>query len=363
MIVVGIPTYNEADNIATLIRSIDQTAISLGLDITIVNADSASIDDTSNVFLNTRTKNKKVSIQNKSKGKGYNVYSILGYVADNKDVTGCVLIDGDITSFDESWLVKQTALVGEGYDYIIPTYARNYQEGNTTNHFVYPLLGMHFNGIAPRQPIAGDFGLSARFARYIMQQQWHNHAYGYGIDIFLTLHALCGDFKTTEVSLGKKLHKPSFNKMIPMFREVAASYYETTRDLLDDKTTLRSISLDKANVPKLIQAKPLSYETIEERKREALDLYNHATSLIPTVKLDQSIPITKELWVSILIMHENMIDRVDSYSIASSILPWYLMRVINYLEDNHDAEKATEEIGQQFYLAVRQWEHHEATSY
>lgn len=144
-------------------------------------------------------------------------------------------------------------MIRKGYDYIIPTYARNCQEGNTTNHFAYPLLGMHFNGLAPRQPIAGDFGLSARFARHVMKQGWHDYAYGYGIDIFLTLHALCGGFKATEISLGKKLHKPSFDKMIPMFREVAASYYETAQELFHDRV-IDSISLDQVDAPKLIHA-------------------------------------------------------------------------------------------------------------
>lgn len=144
-------------------------------------------------------------------------------------------------------------MIRKGYDYIIPTYARNCQEGNTTNHFAYPLLGVHFNGLAPRQPIAGDFGLSARFARHVMKQGWHDYAYGYGIDIFLTLHALCGGFKATEISLGKKLHKPSFDKMIPMFREVAASYYETAQELFHDRV-IDSISLDQVDAPKLIHA-------------------------------------------------------------------------------------------------------------
>lgn len=362
MITVGIPTYNEADNIASLTEKIDQVADSLGLDITIVNADSTSTDDTIDVFLNTPTKSKKVSIQNKSKGKGRNIHSILRYVADNKDAIGCVLIDGDITSFDESWLAKQAAMLRKGYDYVVPTYARNYQEGNTTNHFAYPLLGMHFNGFAPRQPIAGDFGLSVRFAKYMMQQKWHDYAYGYGIDIFLTLHGLCGNFKVTEIYLGKKLHKPSFSKMIPMFREVAASYYETACELFSDETAAANVSLSQIKAPKLMQTQPLSDEAIGERKREAIELYVRATSFMTAMTLSPSTRVTRELWSDVLITHEHMIGRVDPCDIAESILPWYLMRVVTYLEDNHNAEKATEEIQRQFNLAVRQW-NHEAANY
>ena len=355
MIVIGIPTYNEADNISSLIRKIDQVANSMELEVIIVNADSASTDDTANTFMSTSTKSKKVSIRNDIKGKGRNVYSILHYTANSKDATGCVLIDGDITSFDESWLVNQAEMIRKGYDYIIPTYARNYQEGNTTNHFVYPLLGMHFNGVAPRQSIAGDFGVSARFARHMMQQRWHDYAYGYGIDIFLTLHALCGGFKATEISLGKKLHKPSFDKMIPMFREVAASYYETTKELFHDEV-IHSISLDQVDAPKLIQTQPLFVDAIADKKLEAMKIYAGTESFIAT-RLSPSTPVTRELWVDVLIAHERMIGRVDPRRIAESILPWYLMRSVAYLEDSKTAEEATDEVQQQFTLAVRQWKY------
>lgn len=354
MIVVGIPTYNEADNISQLTQQVDQAADKLGIDITIVNADSKSTDNTVNAFMDTPTKNEKVSLQNSVKGKGRNIYSILQFTADREDVVGCMLIDGDITSFDDSWITGQMEMLKKGYDYIIPTYARNYQEGNTTNHFVYPLLGMHFNGRAPRQPIAGDFGLSVRLARHMMEQKWHDYAYGYGIDIFLTLHALCGGFKVTEIPLGKKLHKPSFNKMTHMFREVAASYYETAHELLTDKA-MRNISLDQIEAPALIQVQTLSTNAIAERRLEAMKIYTNTASLITTMTLNPLDSVTKELWIDVLTNHEHMMGKVPSYRVAKSILPWYLMRVVTYLDDNNNAKVASDEIRQQFSLAMRQW--------
>ena len=359
MIIVGIPTYNEADNISRLTQRVDQAANKMGVDVLIVNADSASTDSTVGTFMSTPTKNEKVSIQNSTKGKGRNIYSILHYIASREDVIGCILIDGDITSFDESWLVGQMEMLKNGYDYIIPTYARNYQEGNTTNHFVYPLLGMHLNGKAPRQPIAGDFGLSVRFARHMMEEKWRDDAYGYGVDIFLTLHALCGGFRVTEIPLGKKLHKPSFNKMIPMFREVAASYYETAQELFHDKA-VHDISLDQIEAPVLIQAQPLSTNAIAERRLEVMKIYTNTASLITTMTLNPLDSITKELWVDVLMKHEHMTGKVPSYRVAESILPWYLMRVVTYLDDNDNAKVATDEVQQQFTLAMRQW-NYEAT--
>lgn len=55
-----------------------------------------------------------------------------------------------------------------------------------------------------------------------------------------------------------------------------------------------------------------------------------------------------------------MVGQTSSYRIAGSILPWYLMRVVTYLDDNDNAKAATDEIQQQSDLAVRQW-NYEAT--
>ena len=49
--------------------------------------------------------------------------------------------------------------------------------------------------------------------------------------------------------------------------------------------------------------------------------------------------------------------QVDPRRIAESILPWYLMRAVTYLEDNSNADEATDEVQQQFTLAMRQWNH------
>lgn len=187
-----------------------------------------------------------------------------------------------------------------------------------------------------------------------MKQGWHDYAYGYGIDIFLTLHALCGGFKATEISLGKKLHKPSFDKMIPMFREVAASYYETAQELFHDRV-IDSISLDQVDAPKLIQAQPISVDVKAGRKLEVMNIYANTESLITTT-LSPLTRVTNELWVDVLIAHERMAGQADPRRISESILPGYLMRAFAYLEDNRKANKATDEI-QQLNLAVRQWNH------
>tara|TARA_Y100001949_G_scaffold167209_1_gene164684 strand:+ start:6560 stop:7651 length:1092 start_codon:yes stop_codon:yes gene_type:complete len=358
VIVVGIPTYNEADNIARLTHQVDAAALALGISITIVNADSASVDETSEVFLGTPTHCPKVSIKNSEKGKGRNIATILQWVVEASEADGCVLIDGDVTSFEPEWLARHTELLLNDADYTIPTYSRNYQEGNTTNHFVYPLVGVHSSGKAPRQPISGDFGISRRFAKHLIKQQWHEYTWGYGIDIFMTLHALYGSFNVAEVLLSKKVHKPSFDKMIPMFTEVAASYYATMRLLKDTYAGKVHLTTIK-RAPELIATTPLSTAKITERRVVAQKVYDESkeNSCVPELDAMFCNEVGFMQWAQILIAHELKIATVDPLVLARSILPWYLLRVVFYLQKNKTPLHATREIDKQFQYVVKLWQY------
>ncbi len=354
MIVVGIPSYNEADNIGLLTKTIDTALQTLHIDAIIVNADSASTDNTTEVFIQTATKSTKVALTSDKKGKGYNVQAILQFTASTEDAEGCVLIDGDITSFEPEWLLKQIDALRSGKDFIVPTYARNYQEGNTTNHFAYPLIGMHFQGKAPRQPLSGDFGISKKFVQYMLLQKWHSFTYGYGIDIFLSLHAMKSGHRIAEVALGKKIHTPSFSKMIPMFKEVATSYYETMR-ILSVENSESCAEIDQIISPLLTTTNPLSDDDISKRRSDAYTIYCQTPSLLHDVTLESTSKVDEKLWAKVLIDHENIRESYSSEALALSILPWYLMRASTYLETCKTPEAASKEINSQFAYIVNQW--------
>jgi dienelactone hydrolase len=83
---------------------------------------------------------------------------------------------------------------------------------------IYGIFGRNI-----RQPIGGDFALSARLARHIVSVPWHRTTNEYGVDIFMTMQALLGDFKIGQVGLGSKVHKPSAPKLGPMFLQVVST--------------------------------------------------------------------------------------------------------------------------------------------
>ena len=159
MIAIGMPSFNEADNIAQLTRAIDKHASLFHQPVVIINCDNNSPDGTAQVFQSAKTINEKVSLISRLPGKGRNIRRILEYVCAN-DIDYCLLIDGDVTSFEPVWFKKHLDAMKRGMDYVVPSYSRYMQEGNMTNHYAYPLLRYWTMGRSPRQPIAGDFGIS-----------------------------------------------------------------------------------------------------------------------------------------------------------------------------------------------------------
>ena len=80
-IIVGIPSYNEADSISNTVRKIDNGLSKYFPEFRalIINMDSQSSDDTGRIFLFTRTKTEKMllSVDKQPYGKGANIFALL----------------------------------------------------------------------------------------------------------------------------------------------------------------------------------------------------------------------------------------------------------------------------------------------
>jgi glycosyltransferase involved in cell wall biosynthesis len=227
-IVIGIPSYNEADCIAHVVRQADIGVREYfsGSRGVIVNVDNNSPDGTREAFLTagSRTPQVYISTPEGLRGKGRNFYNLL-QAASILDAKAVVAVDADLISITPQWIRNfATPIVDEGYDYITPVYARNEYDGSITNHICYPLLyGLLGKDI--RQPIGGDFGFSVRFARHLLERKWQESTFEYGIDIFMTVNALLGDFSVAQTTLGAKVHKPSAPKLGPMFSQVVNTLF------------------------------------------------------------------------------------------------------------------------------------------
>lgn len=229
-IVVGIPSYNEADSIGFVVERVNKGLLDYFPDqkCVIINVDNNSPDNTRESFLNSANSVPKLYISTPPglKGKGNNFYNLFKE-ATNLGAKAIVVVDADLQSITPEWIRDfARPILNDGFDFVSPLYSRNEYDGNITNHICYPML-YGLMGREIRQPIGGDCAFSAKLAKYFLLQQWHRATGQFGIDIFMSLCALVGGFKICEVGLGAKIHKPSTPKLGPMYTQIVSTLFKT----------------------------------------------------------------------------------------------------------------------------------------
>lgn len=235
---VGIPSYKEADSIPFVTSQVDQGLLKYfpNLRCLIVNVDNNSEDNTKGAFLSTETETPKHYITTRKgvRGKGNNFYNLFKFGSKYKGtLKGVVVVDADLYSITPEWIKYLGEPILKGYDYVLPHYSRHQFDGTITNHICYPLLyGLLGENI--RQPIGGEFGFSPALMEYWLNQPWTQTTRQYGIDIFMTLNAIIGNFEICETGLGAKVHKASAPKLGAMFTQVLTTLFDFLLSIKDD---------------------------------------------------------------------------------------------------------------------------------
>ncbi len=227
-IVVGLPSYNEADSIAYPTK---QAALGLKkyfrrYKSVIVNCDNNSPDDTERAFMGTRTTVPKIYITTPqdATGKGHNFENLFGK-SYHLGAKALVCLDADLLSITPEWIRSFVQPILDGYDYVAPVYSRHKYDGTITKNICYPLTYGVF-GTNVRQPIGGDFAISRSLIEKLLLSSWHRSTVEYGIDIFMTMSAVVSGSKMCETGLGAKVHKPSAPKLGPMFLQVVGTAFQ-----------------------------------------------------------------------------------------------------------------------------------------
>ena len=244
-IMVGIPSYKNATTIGYVVRAAQAGLVQYFPDLrpVVVNSDAGSPDGTGRVVVETeppdyieqillvRPTNKlsRVSLTYPEidgvGGKGAALKTIFE-IADALQVQALVVVDSDLRSILPEWveLLAGPILKG-GYDYVAPLYARYKYDGTITNMVTYPLTRALY-GHRIRQPIGGDFGVSGDLVRHYLElDDWTTDVSKFGIDIWMTTHALTGGFAVCQARLGAKIHDPKDpgSDLGPMFRQVVGT--------------------------------------------------------------------------------------------------------------------------------------------
>ncbi len=356
-IVVGIPSYNEADNIDFVTQQIDRglTKYYPKLKAVIINVDNNSPDGTKKVFQKTKTKTPKIYITTKPgvAGKGYNFFNLFKQ-AKILQAKLVIVVDADLKSITPAWMRDLGGpILNKGYDFITPVYARHEYDGSITNHICYPLIyGLLGQNI--RQPIGGDFAMSDRLINYVLKTRWIKTTYEYGIDIFLSLNAILGKFKIGQTNLGAKIHKPSAPKLGPMFVQVVTTLFTNLsrhRSYWLAGQKLNSIPLFNQKTSHQPQALAVDFKGMKAtalylfkinkaylKKYLSNETYNEVEKIYRAKKMN----IKPKLWAHIVY---DMLYSFDNYDIKShfavAFKPLYFGRAASFIK--HTLEMSHQE--------------------
>ncbi len=343
-IAVCIPSYNEADSIGHVVVEVDRALTSLFETgkCTIVNTDSGSTDDTRRVFLETPTRCRKLlfDLSEEPRGKGRNLFHFFTWAMEN-DVDYLVSVDADVSSMTGSWVEKLSSpLVRGEADFVAPLYRRDRFEAISTNHFAYPLV-YGYLGVDLRQPIGGEFGFTRRTAECILSRPVDEPAINrYGIDIFMSMHAVGAGFRVAQVSLGRKIHKNTFPKMSEIFRDVAAGGVAVARQLRFSPTVVDQGEPYAVEDDDAFPYGASSQEMFSKARRSALELLpiymewwgRQDTELEESIRSEHP-SLTTRRWASLFAgcIAGAVSDRtLSAGDVAEQLLPAFLMRAVTF---------------------------------
>jgi len=391
-IIVGIPSYNEADCI-----SVPTDTASRGLEeyfprskSVIINVDNNSKDGTRDAFMDTPTKVPKIYISTPEgvKGKGNNLRNLFK-AAIELNAQAVAVVDADLKSITPQWIQYLVEPLMGRFDYVSPIYLRHKYDGTITNHIAYPMIRT-LGGLRVRQPIGGDFGFSGRAARgFLAEKLWTEKTGNFGIDIWMTTIAVARQFNVCQAFLGTpKIHRPKdpAGDLAPMFTQVVATLFDLMIDFeylwkyvgpsrpssiygfgqgMDQPAPAVDVSTDK-----LFASFREGWKTHGDLWREVIPLADfRGIEGMAAIESEGSFTFSSELWARIIfnfaVAYRNA-DVADRDRLMEALIPFYHSRVLSFVNKtrNFDAREAEEYLdrtsrvfeAEKYYLIDR-WDH------
>ena len=367
--IVGIPSYNEADTIGFVVKTVDE-----GLrkhfpskKAIIINVDNASPDNTKDVFLEveTSTEKKYISTPEGILGKGNNFLNLFKFASTTTAKT-FIVVDADLKSITPDWMDYLGTPIIKGEDYVTPLYTRHQFDGSITNHICYPaIFGLLSTNI--RQPIGGDFAFSRKLMDYWRAQPMNDTVKHYGIDIFMTMHAILGGFNICQSGLGVKVHKASAPKLGPMFEQVIQTLLTVLSENKDN--WLKTITQPVREIPKfgltaieepqeltfnmhaMKESCKRAYAESREITEELLPAYSFAV-IDDMFKMDfygMDMLLWSQIFYNLLYKFDQAKDDATRMKVIKVLTPLYFARTLsfNYNTWKYNIKYAEEEVQRQ----------------
>jgi glycosyltransferase involved in cell wall biosynthesis len=231
-LIVGIPSYNEAELISYPTQMAGEGLVKYFGDknSVIINCDNNSPDGTRDAFMNTPTEIPKIYLSTPPgvKGKGNNIRNLFKKSCD-LGAQAVIVLDADLKSITPRWVKNLGEPLFEDFGFVAPLYVRHKYDGTITNNIAYPMTRSIY-GRRVRQPIGGDFGFSGELAEiYSREEGWSPAVAEFGIDVWMTTTAMCHDIPICQSFMGRpKIHKPKDpgESLGPMFLQVVGTIFD-----------------------------------------------------------------------------------------------------------------------------------------
>jgi glycosyltransferase involved in cell wall biosynthesis len=368
-IVIGIPSYNNSRTIAHVVRAANaglmkyfpqQVAV-------VVNSDGGSTDNTHDAVLSASIDEAHLMllstplapVQRLSvpyhgiPGKG-SAFRLIFQMAAQLQAKACAVVDSDLRSITPEWIdLLLRPITSAGFDFVAPYYHRHKYDGTITNSIVYPLTRALY-GLRVRQPIGGEFGISARLvSRYLERDDWETDVARYGIDIWMTTIAIAEGFRVCQSFLGAKLHdaKDPSSDLSAMLQQVVGSVFLLMKEYASVWQNGNSskpvplfgfrfdVGLDpiEVNVERMIHAFGRGAQDLGEIWAMALqpDTYAQLHALgsrAPTGAT--TFHMKDDLWAKVVLEFACAYNRhpLSSRQLLQSLTPLYLARVASFVQ-------------------------------
>jgi hypothetical protein len=217
-LVVGIPTYNDAETIGPLLKTAQAALAQFSTyRCVVLQADGGSTDGTVEIAKSAAGDDglvqisyplypiHKLAISYSALPGRESAYRSILSAAQDMGSKACCLVDPDAQSLTSDWIsLLVHPIVELDFDFIAPQYHRHKYDGLMITGILYPVVRALF-GKRVRQPVGKDFGLSAALIRRCLATgDWNTETVRRHVDLWLSLQAMQGDMKVCQVYLGSR---------------------------------------------------------------------------------------------------------------------------------------------------------------
>ena len=383
-ILIGIPSYNNAETIGHVIRAVklghakyypDKRAV-------LINSDGGSTDSTCEAARVAFDEDiYDLSLVHKPKqpiegiittyigipGKG-SAFKAVFEAAHLLGAKACAVFDSDLRSMTPEWVqLLLEPVLEKGYGYVCPFYRRYKYDGTITNSIAYPLTRALY-GRRVRQPIGGDFGFSGELvSQYLSKDVWDTDVARFGIDIWMTTTAMVEGFKICQSFMGAKIHdvKDPGADLGPMFEQVVGTIFQLMKtyeirwkEVMGSRPTAIfgfkaevSPSPIRVNLEQMIIKFKQGFDQHKTYYKQTLspDCMSKLAE-VREMATDRAIDFPKILWIRIIYNYAASYQKEGNRKrLLESLIPLYFGFIASYVRetevyDDYKAEEVIEEL-------------------